>query len=283
MSISLQWLGPHFPELSNITRLNAGGQKEVFAADHVRDGAIVLKIIHPHQDVESIDRELLAVKQVQSSRVPTILESGQITTPLGQCYWFREQRIVGPTVRELVKNQRFSEVELIRLALHVLEALVCAESAKIVHRDVKPDNIIRDAANNYWLLDFGIARHLDLASLTASANHFGKFTLGYAPPEQFRNLKREIDSRSDLFGLGVTLFECYTKTHPFRDGASSELEIIKRVERNPLPPLQLSCKDSQNFSDLISCMTQKRRENRPFTAKDAHMWILDIAHHNGIS
>jgi len=57
----------------------------------------------------------------------------------------------------------------------------------------------------FWLLDFGIARHLDLSSLTATSLPYGKMTLGYAPPEQCRNFKREIDSRADLFALGVTM------------------------------------------------------------------------------
>jgi serine/threonine-protein kinase len=70
MSISLQWLGPRFPQLLNIAPLNAGGQKEVFSADHPIDGPVVLKIIRPQQDVESIRREILAVKQVGCPRYP---------------------------------------------------------------------------------------------------------------------------------------------------------------------------------------------------------------------
>lgn len=282
MSISLKWLGPQFPDLANLKPLNAGGQKEVFSADHKSDGAVVLKIIHPHQGVESVEREILAVRQVQSDRVPKILEWGQITTPLGQCFWFREQQVVGQTCREALTKKAFTAVEVIRLGLHSLEALVRAESVKIVHRDVKPDNIMRDGSGNFWLLDFGIARHLELQSLTPTASRYGKFTLGYAPPEQFRNMKREIDARCDLFGLGVTLLECATQRNPFRHGASNELEIIKRVEQLALPRLQLSCTAADELADLVAATTQKRKEHRPFTANEACEWMREIATKNGV-
>jgi eukaryotic-like serine/threonine-protein kinase len=89
-------------------------------------------------------------------------------------------------------------------------------------------------------IDFDIARHLRLESLTATAAAFGQFTWGYAPPEQCRNIKAQIDARSDLFALGVTLYECATGSNPFRKGARDPLEILSRIEGMPLPPLSLS-------------------------------------------
>ncbi|MFX8601132.1 serine/threonine protein kinase, partial [Acinetobacter baumannii] len=72
-----------------------------------------------------------------------------------------------------------------------------------------------DLNGDFWLLDFGIARHLAMSSLTADFRTFGKFTPGYAPIEQWRNLKSEIDSRSDMFALGVTIIEASTGVNPF--------------------------------------------------------------------
>jgi len=105
---------------------------------------------------------------------------------------------------------RYRRKPVLKLGLQVMEALERAERSQIVHRDVKPENIMQDSAGGFWLLDFGIARHLDLSSLTASGLPYRKMTLGYAPPEQCRNFKREIDSRADLFALGVTMHECAT-------------------------------------------------------------------------
>lgn len=270
------WLAPKFPDLRCIQPLSQGGQKQVFSAVHTLEGDVVLKLMHPSADIERTARELVAVAQVQSARVPTILDQGTVQTPIGDCFWFREQRIPGQTVRERLANGPFDTQGLLRLALHVSETLVAAEAVNIVHRDVKPENLILDSAGNCWLIDFGLARHLGLESLTATANLFGHLTWGYAPLEQCRNLKQEIDARADLFALGVTLYECATGANPFRAGARDALEVLKRVENGNLPRLQLSFLSGADFSDLIATLTQRQRIHRPRSAREAYDWIKDI-------
>jgi serine/threonine-protein kinase len=165
-----------------------------------------------------------------------------------------------------------------------LEALALAEAAQIVHRDVKPENIIRDSAGNYWLLDFGIARHLDLSSLTATGLPFGKMTLGYAPPEQCRNVKTEIDSRADLFALGVTLHESAVSRNGFFDPPPrDQIELLKRVERFVLAPILLPIAEKESFRDLVLTMTQKSRVHRPRTVAQALVWMKEICAKNGVS
>jgi len=141
---------------------------------------------------------------------------------------------------------------------------------------VKPDNAICDGCVEFWLLDFGIARHLQLQSQTASGLPFGKMTLGYAPPEQCRNMKGEIDSRSDLFALGITLYECATGQHPFRHPPANDLEVLRRVESLPLVPLNFSFPAGRDFWDLLDTMTKKRRDHRPRSAREAFDWMQDI-------
>jgi eukaryotic-like serine/threonine-protein kinase len=274
--IDAGWVQAHFPDLSNIAPLNTGGQKIVFAATHPIDGDIVLKLINPGQPNETTDREVLAVQIVQSPRVPRILDQGRIQTAVGELVWLREQRIIGQTVRQALNGGPFDKRHLLRLGLHVLEALVKAEEAQIVHRDVKPDNVILDASNDFWLLDFGIARHLTLKSLTGTGQIWGKFTLGYSPPEQMRNLKPQIDPRADLFALGVTLYECATGRQPFRQPPASDLEILKRVETLTLTPLTLTFPTANEFRDLVEAMTQKRRDLRPASVQEALAWMQEI-------
>jgi serine/threonine protein kinase len=274
--VTAAWLAPQFPDLQNLQPLSQGGQKQVFSASHRTDGDVVFKLMHPSADIERTHRELLAVAQVQSPRVPKILGQGTIQTPLGQCFWFREQRIQGLTVRERLAQGLFDTAPLLRLALHISETLVAAEAVKIVHRDVKPENIIIDPAGNAWLIDFGLARHLGLASLTATANFFGNVTWGYAPLEQCRNIKQDIDARADLFALGVTLYECATGVNPFRAGAADALQILKRVETDMLPRLQLTFPSASDFADLIATLAQRQRVHRPQNAREAHEWIRDI-------
>ena len=276
MPIDPTWLATQFPDLHNLAPIGHGGQKLVFAADHPAEGPVVLKLINPSQSIESVDREILAVRNVQSSRVPRILASGSLTTPLGNCLWLREQRIDGTTLRVTLQAGPMAERDVLRLGRQLLEALVQAENATIVHRDVKPDNIMLDRNGDFWLLDFGLARHLTLSSLTATHLAWGKFTCGYAPPEQFRNDKPNIDGRADLFGLGVTLYECFTSGNPFRDGARDQMEILRRVDRVALPPLSVTLASAQEIQDFVSALTQKRRDRRPPTVQYAFNWIEAI-------
>lgn len=276
MAIDPTWLATQFPDLCNLAPLGSGGQKLVFSADHTVDGPVVLKLINPNESVESVNREILAVRNVQSRRVPRILDSGSLVTPMGNSLWLREQRIDGTTLRQRLQNGRLPERDVLRLGLQMLEALVQAENAAIVHRDVKPDNIMVDRNGDFWLLDFGLARHLSLVSLTATHLAWGKFTCGYAPPEQFRNDKPNIDGRADLFGLGVTLHECFSGSNSFRDGARDHMEILKRVDKALLPPLQLTLNSAIEVQDLISALTQKRRDQRPPTVQYAFGWIEAI-------
>jgi len=252
----------------------------VFSAQHASDGDVVLKLIHPSQDPEGVRREILAVQQIATSRVPRVLAIGTVHTPIGSCIWIREQRIMGVTLRERLQQGPLSIPELFNFGTKVLEALSDAERANIVHRDVKPENIMVDTAGNYWLLDFGISRHLTMSPITPVAHSFGKFTVGYAPPEQFRNIQNEIDARADLFAYGVTFYECATGRHPFRDGAENELEVLRRVENDTVPRLLLPCADSSSLADLISALTQRRRDHRPATVADARSWFQDIVSAN---
>jgi len=275
--ITAEWLAREFPDLHGIQALSRGGQKLVFSARHPKDGDIVLKIMDPSADPDRTRRELVAVARIQAARIPNIFDHGNVSTPIGDCFWFREQRIHGRTVREGMGNGLFFDTgELLRLALHISETLVAAEAVNIVHRDVKPEIIICDPVGNFWLIDFGLARHLGLDSLTATANFFGNVTWGYAPLEQCRNIKQQIDARADLFARGITLYECATGTNPFRDGARDVLEILQRVENGNLPRLRLSFSSASDFADLIAALTQRQRLHRPQSTTEAYEWICEI-------
>ena len=253
------------------------------AAKHNVDGDVVLKIVHPSTDPESVRREILAVQQVRSRRVPRILDHGVADTNVGTCVWLREELVPGNTLRTILNGGPLPPRNVLRLGLHMMEALENSERAQIVHRDVKPENIMLDDVGSFWLLDFGIARHLDLSSLTATVLPFGKMTIGYAPPEQCRNVKADIDSRADLFALGVTLHECASGTNAFfvpppRD----QLELLRRVERLVLPPVDLPIVARDSFRDLIITMTQKNRVHRPRRVSEAIVWLREICSREGL-
>lgn len=280
--INLAWLQQQFPDLSNINGLSSGGQKHVFSATHAREGEVVLKIIHARQANEATQREVLAVNQLAAARVPRILELGTLATNTGNVLWLREVRVTGQTLRERLQASPLSPQDVLRLGCQLLETLVEAEKNRIVHRDVKPENIICDNNGLFWLIDFGLARHLDLHSLTATMNVLGKFTPGYAPREQYRNVKGDIDARCDLFAVGVTLYEAATGQNPFIVGARDFQEVFRRVETTPLPRLLLPIAQQNAFADLVAAMTQRRRDHRPSSVAEAYAWMKQICDAEGV-
>lgn len=285
MTIDQKWIESKFPELSQISALNHGGQKWVFSAIHVRDGDVVLKIVKPHSDPERIRREVIAAQKVSHPRVPTILEVGTCSSDLGNCVWIREQRVPGECLRPVVSRGPRPMLEVLRLGLQLLDILVATERENLVHRDVKPDNIIRDTSGAFWLIDFGLARHLDLESATGDGPLDGVGTVGYSAPEQMRNRKNEIDGRADLFAVAVTLYEAATGINPFRQNARTPLECLNRSESDDLPRLNflLPGGSGHNFSDLVATMAQKRRDLRPRTVEDAHVWMQEICAMEGVA
>jgi serine/threonine-protein kinase len=282
MRIDPLWLRQQFPDLSSLTPLNPGGQKSVYAGRHPVDGEVVLKIFHPNTEPERALREVRAVQNIRSPRVPRVLDIGLAQSSLGNIIWLREEMVAGVSLRDRLAGGALSPQEVMMLGLHVLEALAAAEAVRIVHRDVKPENTIVATDGSYWLLDFGIARHLDQHSLTATGLAFGLGTAGYAPPEQFRNIKPEIDARSDLFALGVTIYECVEGVNPFRVRARDVAEVLRRIETKPLPPISKRIDSAGQFRDLVIAMTRIQRNHRPASAADALQWMQEICNREGI-
>lgn len=124
-----------------------------------------------------------------------------------------------------------------------------------------------------FFLDFGIARILGAESLTKTEAMLGPHTPGYAAPEQFNNLKKDIDSRADLFSLGVVTYECVTGRNPFKENSDSILEVLQKTET--ITPISYSIKgDSQKqFMALLGSMMGKYPSRRPRSAQQALDWL----------
>jgi eukaryotic-like serine/threonine-protein kinase len=259
-------------KLSNLKPLATGGQKEVYLATHDDFGQVAYKIIKSNTNIfERTKREIRAVSLLNHPNIPKIYEHNceQENTDL----FIIEEFIDGKTLRQVISlGKRFVISEIVNFLDVMLDIAVLAESKSLVHRDIKPDNIILDDDNKIWLLDFGIARHLDLESLTQTEEPFGLFTLGYASSEQFRNFKKEIDIRADLFSIGVVVHEMVTGLNFYRKGTDDPLMILKRLEKLSLPPIRIEGDIQFQLSTFIKMIGDYRRTRRPRNAKEA----LDI-------
>ena len=204
--MDVKWLQSQFPDLSNFKALAPTGQKEVFAADHKLEGAVVLKIFKPGSDVERIEREMASPLKVNSSRIPKVAELGRTKSPTGEIVWLREKRIDGQSLKELLEaKERLDAATTIRIALHVVEVLAAGEAAEVVHRDIKPGNIVIDLEGSAWVIDFGLARHLDMESVTPTGQKYAPCTPGYAPIEQFTKVLSNYSFKTSVTRAGMEL------------------------------------------------------------------------------
>lgn len=260
-------------EFEKIELMARCGQKIVFDGVHNSYGETVIKLYFQLNDPRSL-REIQIERDLNLSMVPKIYETGTIEYEGTETLYIIEQKVKGTELRKVLESgKRFSLEEAVTFLEQGLEFIACIENKGIVHRDIKPENIIRADDGRIFFLDFGIARILGADSLTRTGAMMGPHTPGYAAPEQFNNLKKEIDSRADIFSLGVVTYECITGKNPFREGSINALEVLQKTET--ITPVQYSIKgDTQSqFMALLGAMMGKYPSRRPRTAKQAIDWL----------
>ncbi|MBO6830199.1 MAG: serine/threonine protein kinase [Muricauda sp.] len=259
-------------ELKNLTPIKNGGQKEVYRGTHDIHGDIVFKKIFPHSDsLERTKREIRAVSIFDKSpNIPKIIANNcEEKNP--EFIWIIEEYISGQNLRDAINGGRkFTIGDIVRFLDTMLEISVHSENNQLVHRDIKPENIIIDDNDDFWLLDFGIARHLDMESITKSDDPFGLFTVGYASSEQFRNYKKDIDIRADLFSIGVVCYELLRGQNFYMLDVDNDIfKVLRKLENSSLPPLRIQGDGQFQLSTFISLLGDHRRNRRPNTAKEA--------------
>lgn len=267
---------PHeFARFQDIRYLAAGAQKHVYSATCDRYGSVVLKLFQQGTDMARFEREISAVEQLGSPNIPAILEWGMFGPEGRQGPYVVEPFVPGGSIQQHLEAGSLQDHNIVRLAHDVLSVLTLTEQKGIVHRDIKPANLLLHADTGaIWVLDFGIARHLDRTALTVGP--MGPCTPGFAPPEQVNALAAEIDVRSDLFALGVTLYTCVERKNPYVDGVADRMEIFQRMQATQLPRLSREPDGLNGFTDLVAAMTQLRRTNRPRTAAEALEWLNEL-------
>lgn len=197
---------------------------------------VALKILHSDaQDHEAIVqrflREARAAAQLRHPHIVAVHEAGQIE----RCYFIASDLIHGGTLREaMAGKQQWPASEAASLVAALADALAYAHDRGIVHRDVKPENILLDAAGEPHLADFGLARQDEADGLrTQEGSAFG--TPAYMSPEQALGEVQRIDGRSDQWSLGVLLYELLTGVRPFRAARLPEM-VTAITQHQPISP-----------------------------------------------
>ncbi len=227
--------------------LGEGGMGAVYLAEHTRiKRPVAIKVLHaknPDADaVKRFEREAEAAGRIGSDHIVEVLDFG--TTPEGYRFMVMEL-LSGESLKDRLKReQTLAPSAVIPLLTQVLEGLSAAHDAGIVHRDLKPDNIfiLREKAGRkdfVKIVDFGISKFAALSSGAGAMTQTGTVmgTPFYMSPEQAKSAN-EVDARSDLYAIGIILYEAITGTRPFNAGTLTEL-LFKIVFEDPQPPCAL--------------------------------------------
>lgn len=234
------------------------------------DRVVALKVLPPSiaEDKTFIERFQREARASARLNHPNIVQGIDVGKDEASGLWFFAMEFVdGPTAKEIVeKDGPIPEDRALKITRDVAEALVCAERSGIVHRDIKPDNILISSRGETKLADMGLAKQThDDAGLTQAGQAVG--TPHYMAPEQAKGLTDEIDIRTDLYGLGATLFSMLTGKPPFEGRSAAEI-MAKHLNEKVPAAHRVSSDVSEVTGRLIAQLMQKAPQQRIQTPAD---------------
>jgi serine/threonine protein kinase len=208
--------------------IGGGAFKQSFRAKAADGAEFALKIL-TRGTLDRLDREIEAMQRCKHPGIGGLVAVERMRIPAGEILYFIEQFQPGGTLTDELKNGAMTVPRVREIGKALSEALQYLDSLGLVHRDLKPDNIVLNAAGSPVIIDFGVVRDLGDESLTKTHLARGPGTPLFAPPEQLNNRKQLIDWRSDQFSLGVTLSYCAFGMHPYAEPGDPDNAVVDRV------------------------------------------------------
>jgi len=248
-------------------RLGSGGFASVYLAiDDATGEQVAIKVLHGHtanpDDLRRFERERTTMRALSGHpNIVGVLGGGH--TDEDDMHYTVLEYVGGGSVRDhLTSAGALHWANVVEVGVQICAALDVAHRSGVLHRDVKPANILLDD-NIAKLTDFGIARLIGQSQVTAAQSIIG--TLAYTPPEIFHN--KPFDGRGDIYQLGISLYEMLLGRAPFTSAAAdNKATIIRRILDNPAPPLA-QFDVPQPLSDLLDEVLSKDPADRPQTAE----------------
>lgn len=243
-----------------LQKIGEGGMAVVYKAkDHVLNRFVAIKILKSEfnkddEFVAKFKREASASASLSHNNIVHVFDIGRENS----VNYIVMEYIYGKTLKELIREKiRLSSDEAIDIAIQIASALICAHENNIVHRDIKPQNILVTKDGVVKVTDFGIAK----ASSNATISNTGK-VLGsahYFSPEQAKG--SVVDARTDLYSLGIVLYEMITGSVPY-DAESPVSVAIMHIQQEVIPPKMLASDMLNNLNDLILKAIEKDKNKR---------------------
>lgn len=251
------------PGYQVISKLGAGAMAAVFKAKQMSlDRIVAIKVLPRkfsgnRQFIERFYAEGRAAAQLNHPNVVQAFDVGQA----GEFHYFVMEFVDGKTVHDLItENKRFQEAEALDIIINVADALRHAHDKGLIHRDVKPKNVMFTPQGVAKLADLGLARAIDdkEAALAEKGKAYG--TPYYISPEQIRG-ELNIGPQADIYSLGATLYHMVTGNVPFN--GKNPTEVMQKHLKTPLvPPDHVNPKLSAGISEVIEMMMAKSRRQR---------------------
>lgn len=218
-----------YPEYNFVRALTPSEQKAAFHVRNPQGDDLCLKLIAPSHDIDRVNREIQSLQEISHPNVVRILEYTNSIRPGGTRHHILEEYVDGRDLTDLLATGPVSLAVAKELFSGILSGLEALGAKSIVHRDLKPANIRVRPNGQAVIIDFGLARLLTAPDLTDTTAGAAIGTPIYFAPEQFRNTKREIDPRTDLFAAGVLIYEAVVGAHPFYKRGMTRAEFEKQV------------------------------------------------------
>jgi serine/threonine protein kinase len=267
-----------------ISLLGRGGMSEVYLAQDTKlHRRVALKLLRANltrdkQRLKRFQQEACAASALSHPNILTIHDSGQ----QGDLHFIVTEYIEGKTLRQMLIQGKLTLGHALDVAVQVSGALAAAFAAGIIHRDIKPENIIVRPDGYVKVLDFGLAKltgredalpWLSSFSILDTSPGMVMGTVNYMSPEQARGLP--VDGGSDIFSLGVVLYEMLTGQPPF-DGETPSDVIASILEKEPLPLILYWPEVPLELQRIVSKTLQKERDERYQFIKDLHLELKNL-------